>query len=190
VNPLPVELIEFTGEMIAGKAKLSWMTASETGNDFFEVQSSVDGEQFRVIGIVDGSGDSDEVLTYGFTHDVPVVGSNYYRLRQVDFDGEFEYSEIIRLENTTEQSNIRLEITPNPTTYTNIGLLIDPMDVDQRVRITLVDSFGRVLLEVSHDEEINFEDLIQLKTPVLSSGLYFVVVEQGSYIVKEKLIIR
>lgn len=76
------------------KALLTWVTASEVNNDYYEVQHSTDGVYFTVIGYVQGKGTTNEMSTYNFTHDNPQVGVNYYKLRQVDFDNKSSYTDI------------------------------------------------------------------------------------------------
>ncbi|GIV30667.1 MAG: hypothetical protein KatS3mg029_0018 [Saprospiraceae bacterium] len=86
-NPLPVELVDFQARFDRGSVWLSWRTASEQDNDRFEVEHSVDARHWATLGAVPGAGYSLQERTYGFRHDQPAAGINYYRLRQVDFDG-------------------------------------------------------------------------------------------------------
>ena len=96
---LPVELLSFEGRMIRKEVELTWATASELNNDYFRVEKSTDGENFELLSVVEGAGNSNTVKNY-ITYDKnPVVGFNYYRLKQVDFDGKYEYSHIIAVKN-------------------------------------------------------------------------------------------
>lgn len=97
---LPVELIYFG---IENETQLIWKTASEINNDFFEVQRSCDGVNFLPIGTVLGAGDSYEVLNYSFNIK---SGKFYYRIKQVDFNGDFEYSNVIYSEGISRSSEI------------------------------------------------------------------------------------
>ena len=90
---LPVDLISFEAEREEDNIKLNWSTASEENNDYFEIQKSYDGEVFTPIGYVDGAGNSNAVLEYSYTDSE--TGKAYYRLKQLDYDGEFEYSDIV-----------------------------------------------------------------------------------------------
>ena len=122
VNVLPVELLYFYGELQDGNVFLSWETATEMDNDFFDVEWSVDGVHFEKIGQVQGGGTTNEPQSYNFLHRECVIGENYYRLRQVDlpagqagFDGKFEYTNTINI--LIEQlKNISINIYPNPAT--------------------------------------------------------------------------
>ncbi len=94
-NQLPVELISFTATPNQKSIDLVWKTATEENNAFFVVESSVNGINFEEIAIIEGSGTTYDVQTYNYTDESPVNGINYYRLRQVDFDGGFEYHKVI-----------------------------------------------------------------------------------------------
>lgn len=149
-SPLPVELISFVGWNEGTVNQLEWVTASEINNEMFVVERSVDGVNFVEIGSVPGNGTTDESHTYNLTDYTPIVGINYYRLRQIDFDGTFEYSSTIAIEveGTTVQSTI-VQLHPNPTShYLNVQLQSAvATDWDMVVR----DVTGRLV----HEETIN-----------------------------------
>ncbi|MCB9294842.1 MAG: hypothetical protein H6559_17220 [Lewinellaceae bacterium] len=90
----PVELTAFTARPAGKAVQLQWATATETNNDYFSVEHSTDGRSFREIGRVAGAGTSQEERRYAFADHAPAAGLNYYRLRQHDFDGRYEYSDI------------------------------------------------------------------------------------------------
>ncbi|MEQ8471107.1 MAG: T9SS type A sorting domain-containing protein [Marinoscillum sp.] len=99
---LPVELLYFRGKQADG-VQLEWATATEKDNDKFEVQRSSDGRVFEIIGEVKGNGTYSGLLEYSFV-DLSLVNQvSFYRLKQIDFDGQFEYSPVIRVE--TKSSN-------------------------------------------------------------------------------------
>jgi hypothetical protein len=95
---LPVELVVFNGECINSKIMLNWSTASEINNDYFIIERSKDAFIFDEIGRVDGSGNSSEIHNYEFVDKNPIEGIAYYRLQQVDFNGDAYYSELIAVE--------------------------------------------------------------------------------------------
>jgi hypothetical protein len=97
-NPaFPVELTDFRGEATDAGNLLKWTTASEKNNEGFEVERSADGRNFESIGFVPGSGTVQDPREYRFTDTQPVLGINYYRLRQTDFVGSYSYSDIIAI---------------------------------------------------------------------------------------------
>jgi hypothetical protein len=106
---LPVELISFTGKaQNARTVKLEWATASEVNNKGFEVLHSTTGNNFKVVFFADGKGTTDIISRYSFEHTTD--GTNYYQLRQVDYDGESEMSDILVVELPTNVP----QVYPNP----------------------------------------------------------------------------
>lgn len=117
---LPVELIDFRGTESEGNVFLGWTTISETNNDYFEIQHSVDGIHFVTIGTVKGSGNSQSIQEYSFAHLSPAAGSNYYRLVQHDFDGRISFGNIIQLD--VDGAGNGFTVSPNPGTHIfNVG---------------------------------------------------------------------
>jgi len=75
--------------------ELYWVTSNEINNDYFTIEKSNDGINFEIVEIILGAGNSDILLEYSFVDKNPINGISYYRLKQTDFDGKFEYSDII-----------------------------------------------------------------------------------------------
>ncbi|MFD2248386.1 SGNH/GDSL hydrolase family protein [Pontibacter ruber] len=101
ITPLPVELFDFKGIVAKSGIQLHWKTASETNNAHFNIERSEDGKNFKVIGKVNGSGNSNTTLAYTFTDKSAHTGTLYYRLKQVDFDGQYETSNVIAVNRHT-----------------------------------------------------------------------------------------
>lgn len=109
-NPLPVELVDFTAEEIDENVMLKWNTASETNNSHFQIQRSIDGNRFDYLDIVEGAGTTNNTTYYSFEDKSPLNGRSYYRLKQIDLDGSFEYSPIRQVYLET----IGISIYPSP----------------------------------------------------------------------------
>jgi hypothetical protein len=184
-NSLPVELIFFTAENSGNRVDLKWQTASEKNNDFFEVQRSFDGKEFEVLGIVEGAGDSKETIDYGFKDYSPLTGDSYYRLRQVDYDGAFEYSEVVKI-NRIEASD--LVAVPNPTQAQNIKLRLSGFHAEQKVQVMIFDMQGRRHYQAIHDPA-DFNKPLPINQE-LNSGIYIVDVKQGNIRKKVRLMVR
>ena len=118
-TPLPTELNEFKITNIENQSvKIEWETATETNNDFFNVERSSDGNNWENIKNIKGAGNSNKTINYYFVDDNPYIGKSYYRLKQTDFNGQITYSNIniIDIINAYE-----LKMYPNPTrNYINI----------------------------------------------------------------------
>lgn len=112
-STLPVELASFSSSLENDVAQLKWETASELNNEGFFIEKSINGLDFEEIGFIEGNGTTSEWNTYEFT-DPLITDNSYYRLRQVDYDGQFEYSPISFLEFDRIAAQIKMDIYPNP----------------------------------------------------------------------------
>lgn len=111
VSSLPVELINFELQNSNGSALLNWTTASERNNQGFEIQHSSNGFKWDRIGFVAGAGNSNQIIDYEFKHQNPPAGTNYYRLNQIDFDGNFSFSKVKAMKINLA---VNLSVYPNP----------------------------------------------------------------------------
>lgn len=99
--PLPIELLSFNGEKLACNENIiRWSTATETNNDHFEIERSTDGINYNLIGTVNGAGNSTHTISYLFLDLNPLASVNYYRLKQIDFNGDNSTSSIISVDNS------------------------------------------------------------------------------------------
>ena len=112
-QPLPIELLSFTGKVTDPGNRLEWVTATETNNDYFSLERSRDGLEFSTIARVDGAGNSSQTLQYQYLDTEAGDGLWYYRLRQNDFDGNFSYSDPVALRRGKLKD--RFSVYPNPT---------------------------------------------------------------------------
>lgn len=138
---LPVELTYFRGKMEQGDVVLNWQTATEKDNAWFEIEHSSQGtETFSTIGKVSGQGNSNTLQDYSFRHAQPSPGPNYYRLKQVDFDGQHEYSNIVGV---TVRGQQELSVYPNPT---NGPVFVKGLSSGDERSVVVTDFTGRVVL--------------------------------------------
>jgi hypothetical protein len=139
---LPVELLEFkaTANSAVKNVDLTWVTASEINNDYFVIERSTDANDWSPLDSVDGAGNSNAVLTYHYPDNNPYSGTSYYRLKQRDFDGTTEYSnievvnfeglEIISLFPNPSQGEVSISIKSSATgtlelkAYDSLGKLV------------------------------------------------------------------
>ncbi len=141
---LPVTLVSFTGTLVEGDVLLNWHTASELNNDHFVVERSVDATNWKAIGSVKGNGTTNEPHYYSLTDASPAPGGYYYRLKQVDYDGKYEYSRIIYIQiGGDKTSDKTFVVQPNPTD----GLVTASIssDRDQQINLRILDVRGRVI---------------------------------------------
>ena len=115
--PLPVTWLYFRGKTVAKDNILDWATANEQNSKHFDVERSLNGTSFNRIGIVQAAGNSNQTSTYQYTdHDIDRLSSElmFYRLKQIDIDGKFKYSNIVRLR-YSEKNTVNTIVYPNPT---------------------------------------------------------------------------
>ncbi len=170
---LPVELTEFYGIPSGNTVDLYWTTATEKNNSHYTIETSTDGNTFRPIGEVKGNNNSYHAINYNFTHDEPVHGINYYRLKQTDYDGSYRYSDIIDVDLSKDKEVSIKNIYPNPTANQVSFDLYSP--VDGPLRTEIGDVTGKV---VSNDIQ-NIEKgktMVTTKMDDLGSGIYFLKV--------------
>lgn len=189
--PLPVELTSFTSNVVGNKVELNWQTATEVNNYGFEVErsqtSNVKSETWEKIGFVQGNGNSNSPKNYSFT-DQPTGGKEFkYRLKQIDFDGSFEYSYEItaKLGNVT---NYKLDQNyPNPfNPFTKISYTIPQREY---VHLRVYDMLAKVVAELVNTTQESGRYEVTLDGTNLPSGAYFYKLEAGNYIEVKKLLL-
>ncbi len=189
-NPLPIDLVSFKAMAIDAGVKLEWETASEQNNDFFEIQKSADGIHFKAIAEVDGSGTTHEYHYYSFLDNKPYLGYNYYRLKQVDYDGQFSFSDIVFVDiSHLGSDDFGFVLYPNPTTNRVIFMRLKTNDLHSPVTVRIVNTVGIDIFSTNVDLEDLAGDLrIEMKSGV-HAGMYIIRIEQGKRVAEGKLII-
>jgi len=186
-NPLPVELISFTGRVTDKETvELLWATASELNSDYFDIERSKDGLSFLPIGKVKAAGTSHDVLNYVFEDSLPSAGRSYYRLKQVDFDGQTSYSDVAKVDIVNQQG---MKVYPNPVTDNKINLAINDDDTKTPLLIKLLDSQLRELF--SQEFELLQRSTITINLPDhVAAGIYFLSIANPTGIYYRKVIIK
>ncbi|MGZ5302538.1 MAG: T9SS type A sorting domain-containing protein [Bacteroidia bacterium] len=186
--PLPVELISFTATKQSNEmAMLNFATAWEINNAGFEVERSTNGISWNNIGFVAGNGNSTEINNYAFPTSLanisaPVV---YYRLKQVDFNGQFEYSatRTLRLSATAAAAT---SVYPNPAT-SRISVNLDGIAAGEMAKISVMDMSGKILISANQVvEEGNFT--MDMNIDNLTKGNYIVNIASPSANYNTKLV--
>lgn len=170
VSPLPITLLKFNTQKDKDKTLIEWITSSETNNDYFNVEHSIDGETFSTINTIKGAGNSNQILNYQCYHINPINGINYYRLKQVDFDGSFSYSEIkaVNFENNQDIAFY----------YNNQHIYLHTKYDIHNTGLQIFDLRGQLVFE----EIINLnQNLTSIKIPSLSNGIYIAKVKNEEF---------
>ncbi|MEL6560535.1 MAG: T9SS type A sorting domain-containing protein [Bacteroidota bacterium] len=187
-NPaLPVELISLTAEFSENTVIVEWETASELNNDYFEVQQSVDLNNWTIIGLIDGHGTTSEKQTYVSYHDNPRKGLNYYRLNQVDYDGTSNYSKVVFANVNDLHSDPKLIVYPNPAKKV---INIQFFNTDhQQVQLAVYDLKG----QLKHQTNIQLESgkgNIRIPEGKLTPGFYLLMISSSGTYYHQKLLIK
>ncbi|AYA38658.1 T9SS C-terminal target domain-containing protein [Hymenobacter oligotrophus] len=163
---LPVELVRFSAVPSAKRfgVDVSWTTASEKNNSHFEIERSADGVTYQKIGRVTGAGNALNVRQYSFEDTRPLAGTSYYRLRQVDFDGTASYSQVVVVNNSSQQ----VHLTPNPAT-SQLGFEYAGGELQWRI----VNSVGQLMKKGSAQASSSVD------VSSLRAGVYFFEVTTG-----------
>jgi len=178
-NPLPITLISFNAKLINGETQITWITASEVNNDYFTVERSGDGVTFEPIATVDGAGNSNQKLNYETIDKNPLSGTSYYRLKQTDYDGSYQYSNWVAINNYFGNAP-EITLYPNP----NRGKFTITSNTEY-TNIQICNVFGSILME---------QKPTSLKTMVdatnLPNGIYFVKIISGDKSITKKFTIN
>jgi len=185
---VPVEFVSFTASAYGNEVNLSWITATETNNFGFEIERTDAGNPlWNKVGFVFGNGSSTEMNYYSFTDQSVPVGQYLYRLKQIDFDGSFEYSDQVEVNILPADNYILMQNYPNPfNPSTKISFSISQSgmtsvkiyDVLGNEAATLID---RELTAGSYDFEFNASGL--------TSGVYYYTLISGSFVQTKKMLL-
>ncbi len=166
LEPLPVELIDFTAKKDEKHVFLTWHTASENNNAGFEIQRSKDGRDWDVIGFAEGKGTTSSIAEYQFIDTNPLNGINYYRLKQLDFDGGFEYSIVISVILLRDDN---IQVYPNPAN--NYVMIYSPV----KSKLEISNQLGILVKQMNISSGLN-----KIELSDLGSGIYFLKTGVGN----------
>ena len=169
-DPLPIELLSFTVEPEAVGNLCRWSTASETNNDYFSLERSLDGDLFKAINRAEGYGvgSTTETRHYSYLDSEVCKGIVYYRLKQVDIDGHFSYSDVIAV--NCNKSNTDVAVYPNPANFSITYTFFE--ETDGNVTMELLDMVGKIVLQETHDVKRGY-NTIESSVNNLSTGVYY-----------------
>jgi hypothetical protein len=170
--PVPVEITLFSGNYANGAVHLEWTTATETNNYGFEVQKRYDNTSYEKIGFVPGNGTTINGMQYSYEDNGLLAGRVYYRLKQLDFNGDFEYSNEIMVEviNLTDYQLFQNYPNPfNPSTSIKYSV-----PAQSKIKISLYDIIGNEVSTLFEGVQESGVHDINLTADNLPSGVYFV----------------
>jgi len=183
----PVELVSFSANAIGNKIRLSWQTETEINNQGFDVQKSTDQNEFFTIGFVEGHGTTTESQAYSYLDKNVFTGNYKYRLKQIDFDGTFEYSDVIEVEVASPITFSLGQNYPNP--FNPSTTIKYSMPSSEFVTLKVYDVLGNEVAALVNEEKQEGIFDIKLNATTLPSGTYFYQLKAGSFVETKKMIL-
>ena len=178
LNPVPVELVSFQATPLSKIVVLDWQTASEKNAHYFAIERSFDGQKFEEIGQVKAAGNSATPQNYQLTDTHPADGLNYYRLREVDFDGKETLSKVVSV---LQKGTVKIQVSPNPTTE-KVTITCSETTLDTPLSISVFDLLGRKLISrVADNPSV-------LDLSALPKGVYLLDIRTGGNTFQEKIV--
>ncbi len=188
LDRLPVELISFEAVDRNSTVILKWVTTSEVDNNYFIVERSQDGINFQEIGTVQGSGTTNNLQTYLFNDRFPPKGRVYYRLKQIDFNGQDEKSGLVTLTTKKTDQEIQLNVYPNPAQdLENIHIEFTGLqDSSVPIILRIIDGSGKVIF----NQETQIDKIDTVRFPKVSKGIYFIQAININFKLSKRLVIH
>lgn len=184
---IPVELVSFSALASTNNITLTWLTATEINNFGFEVQRSIDNSEFFTIGFVNGYGTTTNPNNYSYIDDNVMPGKYFYRLKQVDFDGTNEYSDIVEVD-FVGPTEFRLNQNyPNP--FNPSTVISYALPGTEFVTIKVYDMLGNEVAVLVSEEKTAGNHITAFNSTGLSSGTYYYRIQAGSFSDTKKMIL-
>jgi hypothetical protein len=179
---LPVELISFDAKTVGETVELIWATATEINNEGFDIQRRDKNGKWFKLDFVEGNGTTFNFQTYKFIDFAPENGINYYRLKQIDYDGNFEITDVVYAE--IELGKLQLKIFPNPVSGGDLNVIFNS-DGDISGNLVLFNYLGQPVLTESLSDYRTI-----LSVGDLPAGVYFLKVKKGRKSFTKKVILK
>ena len=184
-NLAPVELTSFTGNIKDGVAALRWSTATEVNNYGFEIQRSNDRSLWNKIGFVQGNGNSNSPKDYSFRDKFLLNGVSYYRLKQIDVDGKYEYSPVIVLNNKFSSNPNLSQNYPNP--FNPATVINYYLPAAGYVSLIVYDVLGREVSTLVNENQKAGKHAVNFNGSGIASGIYFYILKTDNFVLSKKM---
>jgi hypothetical protein len=180
VNPLPIELLDFSAAYNGTGVDLRWSTASELNNDHFTIERSADGSTFYEILTMVGAGTTTQTSSYAAADKDPLTGTSYYRLKQTDFDGKFRYSRIVPVEIDKNSFDLVSAVETNGALAVRFKC-----GAACTVHVDLYDVTGKSI--ISLQQNISEQNEISIPLDRISPGIYLLKAFTGDQLISRKI---
>ncbi len=187
-NPLPVELTSFTATTNQNKINLKWITKTETNNSGFNIERRINEGEWNEIGFVEGNGNSNSPKEYNYTDkDLFAGGSKFqYRLKQIDSDGKFEYSDVVEVEILPAEFELSQNY-PNPFNPSTTIRFALPKDT--QLKINIYNMLGQLIQTIADGTYEAGYYKINFDASNLASGMYIYRIESDAFVQVKKMVL-
>lgn len=189
-NSLPIELASFTGRLTDdNQVELDWSTEIEVNNHFFTIERSADGVNYTELATVEGAGNSTQPRQYTLLDAKPLSGTNYYRLKQTDYDGKNAYVGTVAISTKNTADGMTATLYPNPLNGRTLGIELTGQDIatSNNINVTVTDMTGRTI----YTNNLGNVSQTTVNLPSgMAAGMYLVSVNNGTQVYQQKLLVR
>lgn len=186
-TPLPVELLAYTIYSVEDKAVgIKWTTATESNNDYFTVERSVNGIMYQEIKRVAGANTNSDPHSYSILDEAPLPGLSYYRLKQTDLDGNYKYLGIRSIE---LESEIQVVVSPNPLKNSKLNIQVNSLG-DRPMEVRIMSSSGKELYAGRYTSDAIQGNQVTVDLPAgMGAGVYIVQVFLNNRVYNSKVFV-
>jgi len=187
--PIPVELTSFTASTSQGKVTLNWTTATETNNSGFEIERKLENYDWEKIGFVEGHGTTTEIQSYQFIDNIIDIQATSlsYRLKQIDYDGSYEYSDVVEVKNLAPTDFALHQNYPNP--FNPVTTISYSLPVKSQVGLVVYNTLGESVTQLVNEEKEPGRYEVEFDATELTSGIYFYRLQAGNFVVTKKMVL-
>jgi photosystem II stability/assembly factor-like uncharacterized protein len=184
---VPVELTSFLATVDNGFTELKWTTASETNSRGFEIERRFDNREWIKIAFISGRGTTAEINNYTYTDSTNLTGTTFYRLKQIDYDGKFTYSDEIKIEAVPLSGYSLSQNYPNP--FNPSTTIKYSLPQTGRITLRIYDLLGREVIKLIDEEKPAGEYETIWNASSFPSGVYLIKMQAGSFSETRKVVL-
>lgn len=185
---LPVELVSFTGSVISNKVNLTWKTATEINNRGYNVERSKDSETWNILDFVSGNVNSTSEKVYSYTDAQPLQGTSYYRLTQIDLNGQAKSYQAIEINNDIVPGGFQL-LQNYPDPFNPSTKIQFQLPVTENIKLAVYDLTGREITVLMNERLNAGKHEVTFNASKYASGVYFYRLTAGSIVIGTKRMI-
>ena len=185
-STIPVELISFSIKQIDDNVHLNWQTATELNNHGFEIERKTENNDWRIIGFKEGNGTTTKTQFYSFNDENISSGKYQYRLKQIDYDGTFEYSKTVEVEVLVINNFVLQQNYPNP--FNPSTIISYRIPVKSKVVLKVFDVLGNEVATLINEEKSAGSYEVEFDGSEFTSGIYLYKLQAGEFVETKKMV--